>query len=190
MHYIEESLLEGIRLNDTDTLEYIYKKFYPSIKNFIILNSGTEEDSKDIFQESIIVIYRRLKTQKDFTISCSFKTYMYSISRNLWLKELEKRKTEQAKIKNTEEFESTNCEIQDPVSNPKEERYKLYQNHFLSLSKDCQQVLRLFMDKVSLKEIAKIMGYTSEKYAKKRKYQCKEILVKRIKNDPYYYKSI
>jgi len=186
MHYIEESLLEGIRLNDTDTLEYIYKKFYPAIKNFIILNSGAEDDAKDTFQESIIVIYRRLKNEKNFAISCSFKTYIFSISKNLWLKELERRKIEQEKIRYTEDFESVDIETGESVSSPIEDRFKMYQNHYLSLSKDCQQVLRLFMEKVSLKEIAKIMGYTSEKYAKKRKYQCKEILVKRIKNDPYY----
>ncbi len=188
MHYIEESLLEGIKLNDSDTLEYIYKKFYPSIRNFVILNSGTEDDAKDIFQESVIVIYRRVKTEKSFTISCSIKTYLYSISKNLWLKELESRKIERENLKNTEEFESTDCEIDEPVTTTQEDRFKLYQSHYLCLSKDCQKVLRLFMEKVPLKEIAQIMGYASEKYAKKRKYQCKEILVKRIQNDPYFKK--
>lgn len=185
MHYIEESLLEGIRLNDSDTLEYVYKKFYPSVKNFIILNSGNDDDAKDIFQESVIVIFRRLK-EESFTITCSFKTYIFSICKNLWLKELERRKVERTKINNTAEFETTDCDIDEPVTTPTLDRYKLYQTHFLSLSKDCQKVLRLFMDKVSLKEIANIMGYASEKYAKKRKYQCKEMLIKRIKNDPYY----
>lgn len=185
MHYIEESLLEGIRLNDTDTLEYIYKKFYPSVKNFILLNSGNDDDAKDIFQESIIVIFRRLK-EESFTITCSFKTYIFSICKNLWLKELERRKLERTKINNPEEFETSDCDIEEPVTTPEHDRYRMYQAHFLSLSKDCQKVLRLFMEKVSLKEIANIMGYASEKYAKKRKYQCKEMLIKRIKNDPYY----
>jgi RNA polymerase sigma factor (sigma-70 family) len=185
MHYIEESLLEGIRINDTDTLEYIYKKFYPSVKNLIILNNGAEDDAKDIFQESIIVIFRRLKDE-NFTISCSFKTFIYSISKNLWLKELERRKSEKKKIRNTDEFEDTNCETEEHVSIAYSDKIKLYQTHFLMLSKDCQKVLRLFMEKVPLKDIASIMGYTSGKYAKKRKYQCKEILIKRIKNDPIY----
>ena len=185
MHYIEESLLEGIRLNDTDTLEYIYKKFYPSVKTFIVLNSGNDDDAKDIFQESIIVIFRRLKDES-FTITCSFKTYIFSISKNLWLKELERRKIERNKIHYNEGFDTSDCDIDEPVSTAKFDRYKLYQTHFLSLSKDCQKVLRLFLDKVPLKEIASIMGYASEKYAKKRKYQCKEMLIKRITNDPYY----
>ena len=30
------------------------------------------------------------------------------------------------------------------------------------------------------------MGYKSDKYAKKRKYQCKEKLIKKIKSDPKF----
>ena len=76
MHYIEESLLEGIRLHDSDTLEYIYKKFYPSVKAFVNSNSGNDDDARDIFQEAIIVIYRKVndesfvnrKTRATFTL--------------------------------------------------------------------------------------------------------------------------
>jgi hypothetical protein len=42
----------------------------------------------------------------------------------------------------------------------------------------------LFMKKVSLREIAAEMGFKTEKYAKTRKYLCKEELKKRIINDP------
>ena len=40
------------------------------------------------------------------------------------------------------------------------------------------------MKKMSLKEIAEEMGFKTEKYAKTRKYLCKEELKKRIINDP------
>jgi len=41
-----------------------------------------------------------------------------------------------------------------------------------------------------LKQIAQIMGYKSEKYAKKRKYKCKELLIERIKQDSQYKKIL
>jgi hypothetical protein len=50
--------------------------------------------------------------------------------------------------------------------------------------------LQLFFDKVSLKEIADIMGYKTEKYAKTRKYKCKELLVSRIKQDAEFKKIL
>jgi hypothetical protein len=70
------------------------------------------------------------------------------------------------------------------------ERYRLFQQHFLRLSEDCKKVLRLFMNKVPLKEIAEIMGFKTEKYAKTRKFMCKEKLKNAIINDPNFKKFI
>jgi RNA polymerase sigma factor (sigma-70 family) len=188
MHYIEESLLEGIRLHDSDTLEYIYKKFYPSVKAFVNSNSGNDDDARDIFQEAIIVIYRKVNDES-FVITCSFKTYVYAIVKNLWLKELERRRTGDVTLKTEGDFDVAEETLDgEPFGDPKSERFKLYQKHFLTLSEDCQKVLRLFFAKQSLKEISQVMGFGSEKYAKKRKFQCKEILIKRIKNDPEFNK--
>ena len=64
------------------------------------------------------------------------------------------------------------------------EKLRLYQQHFLTLSNDCQKILILFMKKMSSKAIAEEMGFKNEKYAKTRKYLCKEELKKRIINDP------
>jgi hypothetical protein len=90
----------------------------------------------------------------------------------------------------------TFVEIEEPVTLPESitkemhmvenEKIKIYQKHFLSLGDDCQKVLRLFLRKISLREIAEIMGYKTEKYAKTRKYECKEELKNRILNDPNY----
>lgn len=41
----------------------------------------------------------------------------------------------------------------------------------------------LFFDKTSMDEIARIMNYASEGYAKKRKFQCKEHLLQIVKAD-------
>ncbi len=187
MHYIEESLLEGIRLHDSDTLEYIYKKFYPSVKAFVNSNSGSDDDARDVFQEAIVVIYRKVN-DGSFALTSSFKTYVYAIVKNLWLKELEKRRSEGVKLQTEGDFEVADETIDGSFSDPRSERFKLYQKHFLTLSEDCQKVLRLFFAKQSLKEISEVMGFGSEKYAKKRKFQCKEILIKRIKNDPEFNK--
>jgi len=50
--------------------------------------------------------------------------------------------------------------------------------------------MQLFFEKVSLKDIAKVMGYKSEKYAKKRKFKCKELLISRIKQDAQFKKIL
>jgi RNA polymerase sigma factor (sigma-70 family) len=180
--YSNQELLNGILRNDTIVLQFIFKNFYSNINFFIKKNNGSDEDANDIFQEAIIVMYRKLKAN-EVVLDCTFDTYLYSICRFLWLKELGKRKVEQETIKDNHEF---NDEIYDDGLETVvelNERYKLYQKHFANLGKDCQKILQLYFDKVPLKNIAEIMGFKSEKYAKKRKYFCKEYLIKSIKQD-------
>lgn len=181
--YKVEEILEGIRRHDIRILQYVYKTYYSYIKYFIISNSGNDDDAQDIFQEALVIIYRKLDGS-DLDISCTFKTYLYSVCRLLWLKQLEKRKTKNEYSLDNENF----IELADETKDLSEqnERYKLYQKYFKKLGEDCRRVLEMSLEKISLKQIAEIMGYKSEKYAKKRKYQCKERLINEIKNDPQF----
>ncbi len=188
-NYTNEELLQGILRNDNLVLQHIYKNFFYKINFFVKKNSGDDDDSNDVFQEAIIIIYRKLKAN-DLVLDCSFETYLYSVCRFVWLKQLEKRKTEREKIKDNHEF---NVDIYDNSFEKTvelNEKYRLYQKHFKNLGKDCQKILQLFFDKVPLRQIAQIMGYQSDKYAKKRKYKCKEYLVKSIKQDIEYKKIL
>lgn len=64
-----------------------------------------------------------------------------------------------------------------------EERFRLYRAKFRKLSESCRKVMSLYFQKVPMEEIAKLMGFSSEGYAKKRKYQCKEKLIGLIRED-------
>jgi RNA polymerase sigma factor (sigma-70 family) len=187
--YSNIDLLNGILRNDTIVLQYIYKNFYSKINFFIKKNSGDDDDANDIFQEAIIIIYRKLKAN-ELVLDCSFETYLYSVCRFLWLKQLEKRKVEKEKIKDNHEYNEDIYDDNLEKVADLNERYRLYQKHFVNLGKDCQKVLQLYFDKVPLKNIAQIMGFKSEKYAKKRKFKCKEYLIKSIKQDLEYSKIL
>lgn len=183
--YSNMDLLNGILRNDTIVLQYIYKNFYSNINFFIQKNNGDEEDANDIFQEAIIIIYRKLKAN-EFDLDCTFDTYLYSICRLLWLKELEKRKIEQENIKDNHEFNDTIYDDSLEIVIDLNDRYKLYQKHFALLGKECQKILQMHFDKVPLQTIADVMGLKSEKFAKLRKFRCKEYLIKSIKQDLQY----
>ena len=171
--YTTLDLLNGILRNDTIILQFIYKNFYSKINFFIKKNSGDDDDANDIFQEAIIIIFRKLKAN-ELVLDCTFETYLYSVCRFLWLKQLDKRKVEKEKIKDNHEYNEDLYDDGLEKVADLNERYKLYQKHFTNLGKDCQKVLQLYFDKVPLKNIAQIMGFKSEKYAKKRKFKCKE----------------
>jgi len=186
--YSDEQILKGILRHDNLILQYIYKQYYYNINYFIRKNQGSEDDASDIFQEAIIIIYRKIKENDLIFEKSSFKGYLFSVCRFLWLKQLEKRRMEKEKLNDSLPYQE---DLYDDNFNElvsKNERYGLYQKHFGTLSTDCQKLMQLFFEKVSLKDIAKVMGYKSEKYAKKRKFKCKELLISRIKQDAEFKK--
>lgn len=177
-----KEILEGIKEHDNTVLEFIYYKFFKEIRQYIYVNTGSEEDAKDIFQEAIIVIYNRVK-KNNLDLTCSFNTYLYSVCRILWLKQLKRKR----QIIENEEFSESEVNNEDLEAMIKDhEKYGLYEYHFKKLGDDCKKILKLFFKNRPLKEIAEIMGYSSENYAKKKKYQCKQYLVKCIMEDPKY----
>lgn len=183
VHYTVEAILEGLKTSDSNVLEYVYKKYFPIVRFFVIKNSGTDEDAKDVFQEAVILIYKRLK-DGSLDLTCAFKTYLYSVCRILWLRQLEKRKVRNEVVTDNQVFVELDEDIDGQAA--EQEQFRIYQKHFQLLHKDCQEILQLFLKKVPLKEIAQRMNIKSDKYLKKRKYACKEALIKRIQNDPDY----
>ena len=187
MKYIDsKKLIEGIRSQDKTVLKNLYADYFPSIKRFVIENNGSEQDAKDVFQDGIVIIYRKIKNGT-FNLTSSFKAYIYSVCRYIWIKHLYDRKQNIYDQNIYVEYEG----IQDISIDEyeKNEQYKLYQTHFKRLNKDCQKVLQLFLNKVSLKDIAEKMGIDSIQFVKRKKYKCKEQLIRYIKSDPNFIKK-
>jgi len=183
IHYSDEAILEGLRLRSDYIINFIYKEYFPIIRFLVVENGGLGEDAEDIFQDGIIIIYNKISLNQ-LTLTSSFKTYMYSICRNLWLQKLNKRKAIFDKLTDVEEFIDLPKDILQEASFEEAEMHRIIQIHFLSLPEDCQKVLRLFIKNIPLREIAGIMGFKTENYAKTRKYLCKQDLKKRIADDP------
>jgi RNA polymerase sigma factor (sigma-70 family) len=186
--YTDDAIIDGLKKRDNGIIRYIYKEYYPTIKFLITTNSGTETDAEDVFQDALIVLFRKI-AKESLILTSSFKTFLYSICRNLWLQRLDRRvfSNEFLEMEDLSEMHD-DLHLEQPEEDY--EKYRLFQQHFLRLSLDCQKVLRLFMGKTSLKEIADIMGFKTEKYAKTRKFMCKEKLKNSIINDPYFKKYL
>ena len=183
IHYSDEAILEGLRLRSDYIINFIYKEFFPLIKFLVTENGGAGEDAEDIFQDGIIIIYNKISLN-ELRLTSSFKTYMYSVCRNLWLQKLSKRKAIFDKLTDVEEYIDLPKDVLHEASIEETELHRIIQIHFLSLADDCQKLLRLFIKNIPLREIASMLGYKTEKYAKTRKYLCKEELKKRIATDP------
>ena len=186
--YTDEAILDGLKKRDSGIIRYVYKEYYPTIKFLITTNSGTETDAEDVFQDALVVLFKKI-AREDLILTSSFKTFLYSICRNLWLQRLDRRvfSNEFLEIEDLSELQE-NLYLEQPEE--EQDKYRLFQQHFLRLSEDCKKILQLFLAKTSLKEIAEIMGFKTEKYAKTRKFMCKEKLKNAIINDPNFKKYL
>jgi len=177
--YSTEKIIEGIRKQDDDIIRYIYKTIYPVIEHLVRENKGNKEDAKDLFQEALIIVFKKIKNE-GLVLTCTFSTFFYSVCAYQWHKILRKRKNLPVWY-----VSSLDGHIYNPGLNEKIERKKLelYDFHFNRLSKDCQKILKLHFSGVPIAEIMKKMGYTSKEHTMDRKYRCKKSLFMRIEND-------
>lgn len=183
-HQLEkQKLIDGIRRGDSAIIKRIYEDYHQAIVHMVETNSGTAEDAHDVFQEGLVVFYQKVK-DPDFTLSSKFLTYFYAICRNIWSNRLRKKTGREMTLEDNVQDQLVDDTL--PVME-NTEQYYLYRKMFLRLGEDCQKVLRLFLRKIDMATITKQMGYSSVNYTKKRKFKCKEKLVKLIKADRSYH---
>ena len=181
-HPEDALLLEGIRKADKVRVKQLYDQYLPGIIRYIRNHNGTEDDARDIFQEAVIVVFRKI-TEGNFTLTSSLQTFLLAVCRNLWRKYLRDNQKYARESENqaVEKIEETSVEAQMEAST----RDGVFFRHFDHLTENCRQILMWFFDKVPMKEIARRMD-SSESYVKKRKFICKQKLVEAVKNDPMY----
>ena len=181
----DEEIITGLRKRDNRVLQYIYKNSFQPVKQLILNNAGSENDAEDIFQEALIIIFKKLKEEDKFELTSAFTTYVYSISRLLWLKHLRNIKKIEIDPLDRDHEERIEFEPPSPVQD-KDLRMAIYQRTLLLIPEDCQKILRLTAQDLSSSEIARQLGFRSEGYVRKRRHFCKEYLVGKIKEDSDY----
>jgi len=171
-------IIEGVRNQDNEILNWLYDNYLQSVKKHVLNNSGSDEDVSDVFQDTIIILYNQI-TEDNLNLSTDLKGYFFGIARNVWSAQLRKKqKTIDLDIDIAEGDESE--EQYDPILE------RIVSKVFQYLKPDQQMVLKLFSDGHSYEEIAVKMNLKNEVYARRKKYLCKEALLELVKEDPEY----
>jgi RNA polymerase sigma factor (sigma-70 family) len=178
----DKEVIELIRKgNHTRAFEKVYDNF-PVIRKMIISSGGTADDAKDIFQDSIIIFYRMV-LKPDFILTSAIGTFVYSVSRKLWLKKI---RDDGSKIFSLKEEDIIADDIKDLEDQMEEsERIALAGKVIETIGEPCRSILLLFyFEKSTMKEIANQLGYSNENTTKAQKYKCiergKKILAEKL----------
>lgn len=180
----EKALLQGLARSDRKAIEIIYRENYNMVQSLIINNSGSPDDAKDIFQETMIVLYEKVRSGT-FELNCLIKTYVYSVSRRLWLKRLQQMNRFLPAIENIQDTVSVEEDVEENERINNE--FQAMEKAISSLGEPCKSLLEAYyLEKKSMQEIALFFGYTNAENAKNQKYKClvrlKKIFFAQYKN--------
>ena len=160
----DQAIIEHLRSNRySNAVKGLYNA-YPAVKKYILVNNGSKEDAEDIFQDSLVILYKNAN-KPEFSLSSSLQTYLLAITKNLWREALRK--------KGRLPLIQDETEIVDNTEPGNEGARKVAELAFNFLGKKCKELLIAFyFKKDSYQQIAKLLRFSSEKVVKNQKYRC------------------
>ena len=166
----ERALLEGLAGSEKKAIETIYRENYNMVQSLVINNNGSSDDAKDIFQEAMIVLYEKVRSGT-FELNCQIKTFVYSVSRRLWLKRLQQQNRYSAPGDSLETVVAVEEELADHEQRNAE--FEMMEKAINGLGEPCKSLLEAYyLQKQNMQVIASSFGYTNADNAKNQKYKC------------------
>ena len=176
----EQQILDHISRGDESALDYLYKKYYPMMTKMVLKNNGTVEEANDVYQDALIVFWQKA-ISGNLKITAKISTYLYSICKNCWLKELNRKKR----------LSYTEHEVSIAEPNHEDMMSKVVQDAMEVLGDPCKSVLiYYYFNQMSMSEIADRMNYSNANTVKAKKYKCKkrlDVLIKKNYNQEDFF---
>ena len=178
---VQESIINAIISGKgNEILSVLYKETLSKVRNMVLKNNGNHEEANDIFQDAVIIFFKQVRNGS-FNTSYDIDGYIYTISKNLWIKRAVKiNKT--VSLEHVENSFPYSENILEEVIT--KEKSTALEEVMGKIGEECKKLLKLVAyDKLSMKEICVQMSYSSENVAKTYHYRCKKKLTEFIKGN-------
>jgi RNA polymerase sigma factor (sigma-70 family) len=179
--YTDIEIIECLRNRQSYVVHYLSDRYLPMIRLMVTQLGGSQEDAKDIFQEGLMIMLEKIDN-KEFALTCKFKTFLYCVCENLWKSIIAKRQaaTNYFARRTEPEDEKDFTEVMD-----KDLCKELFLSVFNTLDPVGKNILKLYWEEVSPQEIADRLGY-SYGYVRKKKCEAQAELTEKVKKHPDY----
>ncbi len=171
----DEVLIKGLLTKQNEWVRILYNKARPIIIRYALNNDSSVDEAEDLVQNTVIVIYEQILLGK-LVLTSSMTTYIYGISKNLWLKELRKKRNLVALPPDAADFEH---ESQDDL---RENRLNQLQKAIEELDAKCQEILKSrYWQNKKFDEMSQIYNTTvaSLKMKSSRCHESLQLIIKR-----------
>lgn len=148
-----------------DDWRVIYKAFYPRIVRLVRGMGGTLDDARDMFHDGLVVLLRNVE-RGYYRHESKIGTYLYGICRNLWRRELARKRKEL-----TAWDEALSADEQEQLHHLF--RIELVVSLLPQLKPDCERLLHdYFLKNVSLTELKDYFNVGSIQALHTKKWRC------------------
>lgn len=156
------------------SMHLLYAEYFQQVKSFVLKNSGNSDEADDLFQDALVVFYVKVR-KGDYRKTSSLRTYLYGIARNLWLKELRRRRIAQKHLKVEDE-----SDFQEELII--QESQMTIRRVMELINKECKQLLiDFYFEGKAMAELTIKYGLGSEAATKNKKYRCLQKLISLVK---------
>lgn len=164
-------------------MEYLYVDVFPRVKSYILLNSGSEDDALDIYQDAIVALCKQIRLKR-YDKRHEVAGFLYSVSRNLWINKA-KRDSRMSQMPENYDFAEENTDYTDYILTKENE--KALKTITELLGQKCFDLLKhsIFL-KTTTEEIIEKMGFSTANAVKTQKYKCKQKLLKILDKNPAF----
>jgi RNA polymerase sigma factor (sigma-70 family) len=158
----------------------IYERLFPAVARFVNSMDGSLADAKDIFHDAL-VIYFETAAQKGNQVHSSEEGYILGIAKHLWIR---KHRRDKHKI-SMDDVENSISIPDDYFSTPSNKRLLTVLER---AGKKCMDLLRAFYFRgLTIKKLARSLGYANEHSASVQKYKCLEKVKNLVKTKKLAY---
>ncbi len=172
----DQHLIESLKRGDNSALQQFYSAHRREFVSWVQKGFGyPPEEAADIYQDSIIVVYENILSEKITTLNASLKTYLFSIGKNKLLRKIDKDKKMESEHGSITRLTEVGAEFDDEQE--LNERYQAFAEHFETMGDPCKSILQLFYFRnLAMQTIATMMGYKNEDVVKSQKVRCLKTL--------------
>lgn len=170
----DQELITGLRKGDSATIQAIYAGYAPRVKQWVIANSGSSEEAKDVFQDGLQAMFEAIN-QPNFQLHSSFEGLFFTICKRNWYGVLRK-KSKWQNIRQDPELtpDSVDLDIESVIIRMEEDasQAKRMSSAFSLLSELCQNLLKLYAQGDPPEKIAVVLKMSGRNAVYQRRKAC------------------
>lgn len=182
----DHALVRAMQQHDPKAEAYLYKKYKNKVIRYLMQKGATEIQAEDLYQDTMMDAMEKI-SEADFKLTAKISTYLITIARNRWYKQLRKKDPTVPIVAdggNDEDGDAPTGILEkflgaaEHDSEWQEEQLQILRQGLSNMGEQCQQLLGAWYERQwgTSDELAVQFGKSSGEALKKAVHKCREKL--------------